>query len=326
MPTESTLHVLTLSGIPEIRIHDDLGTIIGDALERTSGALPLTDADVLVVTQKVVSKAEGAVIDLTGVVPGEEAIVFARRYDRDARQVQVVLDEARRVVRMENGVLITETSHGFVCANGGVDASNVGPDSGSLVTLLPLCWLLTVTMTAGLQKVFHQENDPKRPVLGFLQGADQAAEKMPALKKALADATGADAHAAAESALKKNQTALFNNRMDAGVTAVFLAFVAAIVGLSIREWLKLLGGMREPNLSETTPVLLPPDIVGRPPGHALGAIAIGALLIKEVSGEAAIERERVTQACECAKDPAKARRNVFLSATERQFRSPNRCC
>ena len=137
MPTESTLHVLTLSGIPEIRIHDDLGTIIGDALERTSGALPLTDADVLVVTQKVVSKAEGAVIDLTGVVPGEEAIVFARRYDRDARQVQVVLDEARRVVRMENGVLITETSHGFVCANGGVDASNVGPDSGSLVTLLP---------------------------------------------------------------------------------------------------------------------------------------------------------------------------------------------
>ena len=97
----------------------------------------MTDADVLVVTQKVVSKAEGAVIDLTGVVPGEEALAFARRYDRDPRQVQVVLDEAVRVVRMENGVLITETAHGFVCANGGVDASNVGPDSGSLVTLLP---------------------------------------------------------------------------------------------------------------------------------------------------------------------------------------------
>jgi len=135
--TESALHVLTLGGIAEIRIHDDLGRIIGDALERTSGAVPLTDADVLVVTQKVVSKAEGAVIDLTGVVPGEEALAFARRFDRDPRQVQVVLDEAVRVVRMENGVLITETSHGFVCANGGVDASNVGPDSGSLVTLLP---------------------------------------------------------------------------------------------------------------------------------------------------------------------------------------------
>ena len=89
------------------------------------------------VTQKIVSKAEGAVIDLTGVVPGEEATEFAERYGKDPRQVQVVLNEARRVVRMENGVLITETPHGFVCANGGVDASNVGPDSGSLVTLLP---------------------------------------------------------------------------------------------------------------------------------------------------------------------------------------------
>ena len=99
--------------------------------------MPLTTDDVLVVTQKIVSKAEGAVVDLTGVVPGAEAIEFAERYDRDPRQVQVVLNEARRVVRMENGVLITETPHGFVCANGGVDASNVGPDSGSLVTLLP---------------------------------------------------------------------------------------------------------------------------------------------------------------------------------------------
>ena len=137
MPAESALHVITLAGIPEIRIRDDLGDIIGNALQRTPGALPLTDGDVLVVTQKIVSKAEGAVIDLTGVVPGEEALEFGRRYDRDPRQVQVVLDEARRVVRMENGVLITETSHGFVCANGGVDASNVGAHSGSLVTLLP---------------------------------------------------------------------------------------------------------------------------------------------------------------------------------------------
>ena len=137
MPAEPTLHVLALAGIPEVRIRDDLGEMIGDALERTPGALPLTEAHVLGVTQKVVSKSEGAVIDLTGVVPGEEALEFARRYDRDPRQVQVVLNEARRVVRMENGVLITETAHGFVCANGGVDASNVGPDSGSLVTLLP---------------------------------------------------------------------------------------------------------------------------------------------------------------------------------------------
>src|SRR4051812_2710102 len=76
-------------------------------------------------------------VDLTGVVRGGEAIEFAERYDRDPRQVQVVLNEARRVVRMENGVLITETPHGFICANGGGGASNVGPDSGSLVALLP---------------------------------------------------------------------------------------------------------------------------------------------------------------------------------------------
>ncbi|MBA3235215.1 MAG: coenzyme F420-0:L-glutamate ligase [Chloroflexi bacterium] len=137
MAADDGIRILPLAGIPEIRIAADLGALIGDAIERTDGALPLSDLDVLVVTQKVVSKAEGAVIDLTGIVPGQEALEFAQRYDRDARQVQVVLNEARRIVRMENGVIITETPHGFVCANGGVDASNVGPDSGSLVTLLP---------------------------------------------------------------------------------------------------------------------------------------------------------------------------------------------
>lgn len=131
------LRILALEGIPEIAIGDDLPALIGDALERTPGALPLRDDDVLVVTQKVVSKAEGALIDLDGVVPGAKAIEFAERWDRDPRQVQVVLDEAVRIVRMEHGVLITETPHGFVCANGGVDASNVGPGTGSIVTLLP---------------------------------------------------------------------------------------------------------------------------------------------------------------------------------------------
>jgi coenzyme F420-0:L-glutamate ligase/coenzyme F420-1:gamma-L-glutamate ligase len=136
-PDAGPLQVLVLDGIPEVHVRDDLARILGDALERTAGALPLTERDVLVVTQKVVSKAEGAIVDLTGVVPGVDATEFAERYGRDARQVQVVLDQARRIVRMEEGVLITETPHGFVCANGGVDASNVGPDSGSLVTLLP---------------------------------------------------------------------------------------------------------------------------------------------------------------------------------------------
>jgi len=135
---DASIRILALDGIPEIREGDDLGVFIGNAVQRTAGALPLTREDVLVVTQKIVSKAEGAVVDLTTVTPRREAIKFAERFDRDPRQIEVVLREARRVVRMQNGVLITETAHGFVCANGGIDASNVGPASGSVVTLLPV--------------------------------------------------------------------------------------------------------------------------------------------------------------------------------------------
>src|SRR4051794_3018012 len=122
--------VIALAGIPEVVAGDDLGRLIGDALERTDDVQPLLRDDVIVVTQKVVSKAEGAVVDLTTVEPRPEADAFATRWDRDPRQVEVVLREARRVVRMARGVIITETEHGFVCANGGVDASNVGPASG----------------------------------------------------------------------------------------------------------------------------------------------------------------------------------------------------
>jgi coenzyme F420-0:L-glutamate ligase/coenzyme F420-1:gamma-L-glutamate ligase len=131
------LEVRPLEGIGEIVEGDDLGAILGEALARQRELLPLREHDVLVVTQKIVSKAEGAVVDLTTVEPRPEALDFARAHDRDARQVEVVLREARRVVRMANGVLITETHHGFVCANGGIDASNVGPASGQVVTLLP---------------------------------------------------------------------------------------------------------------------------------------------------------------------------------------------
>jgi coenzyme F420-0:L-glutamate ligase / coenzyme F420-1:gamma-L-glutamate ligase len=138
MPADGgRVEVVALDGIPEVTDGDDLAALLGDALERERDLLPLRTDDVLVVTQKIVSKAEGAVVDLTTVEPRPEAVEFAATWDRDPRQVEVVLREARRVVRMANGVLITETPHGFVCANGGVDASNVGPGSGQIVTLLP---------------------------------------------------------------------------------------------------------------------------------------------------------------------------------------------
>jgi coenzyme F420-0:L-glutamate ligase/coenzyme F420-1:gamma-L-glutamate ligase len=136
-PEPGRVEVTALIGLPEIHVGDDLAGLIGDALEATPDALPLQPGDVMVVTQKVVSKAEGAVVDLRTVEPRPEAIAWAERWGRDARAIEVVLREARRIVRMERGVLITETQHGFVCANGGVDASNVGPGTGQLVTLLP---------------------------------------------------------------------------------------------------------------------------------------------------------------------------------------------
>jgi coenzyme F420-0:L-glutamate ligase/coenzyme F420-1:gamma-L-glutamate ligase len=136
LPAER-VEVIAITGVPEVRPGDDLASLLGDAIESTAGLTVLLPDDVLVVTQKIVSKAEGAIVDLTTINPRPEAVEFGQRWDRDPRQVEVVLREARRVVRMDAGVLITETPHGFICANGGVDASNVGPGSGSIVTLLP---------------------------------------------------------------------------------------------------------------------------------------------------------------------------------------------
>jgi len=131
------VEITALAGLPEVQAGDDLAAMIGDAIEATPGVLPFQEGDVLVVTQKIVSKAEGAVVDLRTVTPRPEAVEWAAAWDRDPRQIEVVLTEARRIVRKAFGVLIVETHQGFVCANAGVDASNVGPESGDVVTLLP---------------------------------------------------------------------------------------------------------------------------------------------------------------------------------------------
>ncbi len=131
------LLAVALAPFPEVQAGDDLAALIADGWRELAAHEPdLAPApgDALVVTQKVVSKAEGAIVDLSTVEPRPEAVAFAERWDRDPRQVEVVLREATRVVRMERGTLITRTHHGFVCANGGVDASNV---AAGTVTLLP---------------------------------------------------------------------------------------------------------------------------------------------------------------------------------------------
>jgi coenzyme F420-0:L-glutamate ligase / coenzyme F420-1:gamma-L-glutamate ligase len=118
-----------LRGLPEIRDGDDLAALIA-ALD-----VDLGDGDVLAVAHKVVSKAEGRVVDLGSVSPAPAAIELARDHDKDPRVVQVVLDESDAIVRAQRGVIVCRTRHGFVCANAGVDASNAGrPDH---VVLLP---------------------------------------------------------------------------------------------------------------------------------------------------------------------------------------------
>ncbi len=127
------LQVIGLIGLPEIRPGDDLPALIIEAA-RAQGT-GVRDGDVLVVTQKVVSKAEGCLVNLTEVQPSDRAREVAKATGRDVRLVEVILRESRRIVRQEGQVIITETKHGFVCANAGVDASNVG--GGDLVALLP---------------------------------------------------------------------------------------------------------------------------------------------------------------------------------------------
>ena len=129
---------IPLPPLPDVHAGDDLAAMIADALRAGAASDPELEpraGDVLVVTQKVVSKAEGRTVDLRTVTPRPEAESFARRWGRDPRQVEVVLRESARVVRMERGVIIARTRQGYVCANAGVDASNT--DAADLVTLLP---------------------------------------------------------------------------------------------------------------------------------------------------------------------------------------------
>lgn len=126
------LSIWPVTGLPEVHASDDLAAMIVGALATE----PLRDRDVVVVAQKVVSKSEGRVVALSTVVPSERAIRMAEEAGRDPRALEVVLRETRSIVRWERGVLISETHHGFVCANAGVDRSNAGaPDS---VVLLPV--------------------------------------------------------------------------------------------------------------------------------------------------------------------------------------------
>jgi coenzyme F420-0:L-glutamate ligase/coenzyme F420-1:gamma-L-glutamate ligase len=129
------IQLIPIDGIGEVVPGDDLGALLAAALG--AAGIGLTDDDVVVVTQKVVSKAEGRVVDLASVEPREQASEWATRWEKDARQVELVLRESAEVVRWGEGLIISRTRHGFVCANAGVDVSNTGRQAGERATLLP---------------------------------------------------------------------------------------------------------------------------------------------------------------------------------------------
>jgi coenzyme F420-0:L-glutamate ligase/coenzyme F420-1:gamma-L-glutamate ligase len=128
----ASISATAIEGLPEVGPGDDLADLIATAARELRASI--TDADVLVIAHKVVSKSEGRIRRLADVQPGSTAIELAERVGKDPRHVQVILDESREVLRASHGVLICLTHHGFVCANAGVDASNV-PGDDTLVML-----------------------------------------------------------------------------------------------------------------------------------------------------------------------------------------------
>lgn len=126
--------VIGLTGMPMVRAGDDLAAQIAGAA--AAQGTPIMAGDIVVVTQRIVSKAEGRVVPLDTFTPSPFALAYATRWEKDPRVVEAVLRESKRVIRQVGPVLITETHHGFKCANSGVDASNVGGEG--LVCLLPV--------------------------------------------------------------------------------------------------------------------------------------------------------------------------------------------
>jgi len=132
MPNALTL--IALEEIPLVRPGDDLAALIASALRR--GGHVLRDGDVLVIAQKIVSKAEGRYVDLAKVEPSPRALDLARQTEKDARLVEIILRESRRVVRHRPGVIVVEHRLGYVMANAGIDRSNIDPDAGEEPVLL----------------------------------------------------------------------------------------------------------------------------------------------------------------------------------------------
>lgn len=214
----------------------------------------------------------------------------------------------------------------------------------ALVTIVPLIWLMTVTMTAGYQKMFHES-----PKIGFLSQAKSLDEKLPKLQEALEAAKTlgeAKAIAAAEKAVKENRILHFNQMLDTVVTGAFLVMVAIIIIMCVREWTLLFARKKIAQLQENPPVWLPEyAVVEGKPFNWFGLASLIFLMIRELSTEAAIEREQQRAVYECAPmeggkvavslsggsnlpqiaEPLTAG-EAYEKVTERRYEGVTRCC
>jgi carbon starvation protein len=216
-----------------------------------------------------------------------------------------------------------------------------GRPAYALVTLIPLLWLMAVTTTASVQKIFHP--DVK---IGFLAQVKALETARPALEArwqtAQAQQSG-PAIAAAERAVKRNQSLRFNARLNAIVAGTFLVLVTAIVFLSVLEWLLLLAQRRLSTLHETAPVWLPDyALTGGKPWRFFTLFALSLALLRELSGEAQLARAE-QKSCACGTDgekrfvtidlgetpgetPRQRRQRLYDQAANERFSRPNRCC
>lgn len=153
-----SISIIGVQGIPDIQKGDDLAGIIVEKVRRQKETIK--DHDILVISQKVVSKSEGQIIQLDSIRSSDFSRQIAIELQRDPRHVEVILNESKKIIRMRAGHLITETKHGFICANSGVDQSNIGKRNS--VTLLPKKPDASADL---IRKKIHQLTGKKVPII-----------------------------------------------------------------------------------------------------------------------------------------------------------------
>jgi carbon starvation protein len=199
--------------------------------------------------------------------------------------------------------------------------SRAGRPVFALVTLVPLVWLLSVTFTAGVQKIWHPD-----PSIGFLAQAELLGKRIETTHAAVVAAkTDADYQAASKE--MNASVHLYGNQIiDAIVAGMFLFLVSIIVVISVREWILLLGRKKLADLRESEPVWLPEYVVAEgKPLRVLSLFALAFALAKELSGEAQMERAQ-KQVCECDAHADKSVEKIYVETTEQRFNGVRRCC